>query len=101
MNRSYVSFTKLISAIVDNRGRTCPTAAAGTPLIATNCVKNDGLYPVYEKVRYVDDGTYAAWFRAHPEPGDILFVCKGSPGNVAMVPDPVDFCIAQDMVAVR
>lgn len=96
-----VPFTELLSVIVDNRGRTCPTAEDGIPLIATNCVKNEGLYPTYEKVRYVDEETYATWFRGHPEPGDILFVCKGSPGNVAMVPDPVDFCIAQDMVSVR
>lgn len=41
------------------------------------------------------------WFRAHPEPGDILFVTKGTPGRTCLVPDPVDFCIAQDMVAVR
>jgi len=86
---------------VDNRGRTCPTAAFGTPLIATNCVRNDFLYPVYEKVRYVDKTTYNNWFRGHPEPGDLLFVTKGTPGRVCLVPDPVDFCIAQDMVAIR
>ena len=34
-------------------------------------------------------------------PGDILFVNKGTPGRVCMVPDPVDFCIAQDMIALR
>ena len=34
-------------------------------------------------------------------PGDILFVTKGNPGQTALVPDPVSFCIAQDMVAVR
>ncbi|HHF8530688.1 TPA: restriction endonuclease subunit S, partial [Escherichia coli] len=51
--------------------------------------------------RFVDQETYKNWFRGHPEPGDILFVCKGSPGRTNWVPDPVDFCIAQDMVAVR
>ena len=71
------------------------------PLIATNCVKNETLYPVFEKVRYVDQATYDNWFRAHPEPGDLVFVTKGAPGNVCMVPDPVNFCIAQDMVAIR
>jgi type I restriction enzyme S subunit len=94
-------FTDLLVAIVDNRGRTCPTSSQGIPLIATNCVKNGALYPTYEKARWVDSETYETWFRGHPEPGDILFVCKGSPGTVALVPDPVDFCIAQDMVAVR
>jgi type I restriction enzyme S subunit len=49
----------------------------------------------------VSEETYKTWFRGHPQPGDILFVCKGSPGRTNWVPDPVDFCIAQDMVAVR
>lgn len=95
------SFMSLLSNIVDNRGRTCPTAEAGLPLIATNCVKNSTLYPVFEKVRYVDRHTYETWFRGHPTPGDLIFVCKGSPGQVCLTPDPVNFCIAQDMVAVR
>ncbi|UAK38202.1 restriction endonuclease subunit S [Gordonia bronchialis] len=91
----------LTDSIADNRGRTCPTAESGTPLIATNCLKVGHKYPVYENVRYVDRETLSSWFRAHPEPGDVLFVTKGSPGRVAVVPDPVDFCIAQDMVALR
>lgn len=94
-------FTSLLSNIVDNRGRTAPTATSGIPLIATNCIKDGRLYPMFEKVRYVTQETYDTWFRAHPMPGDIIFVCKGSPGRVALVPDPVSFCIAQDMVAVR
>lgn len=71
------------------------------PLIATNCITDNGLYPVYETERFVSTETYQDWFRGHPKPGDIIFVCKGKPGVVAMAPDPVDFCIAQDMVAVR
>ena len=31
----------------------------------------------------------------------MIFVTKGSPGEVCWVPDPVGFCIAQDMVAIR
>jgi type I restriction enzyme, S subunit len=94
-------FISLLSHIVDNRGRTCPTAETGLPLIATNCVKNLTLYPVFEKVRYVDQKTYENWFRGHPLPGDLIFVCKGSPGQVCVAPDPVNFCIAQDMMAIR
>jgi type I restriction enzyme, S subunit len=96
-----VPFTELLSHIVDNRGRTCPISDSGMPLIATNCVRNDLLYPAYDKVRLVSKDTYANWFRGHPEPGDLIFVCKGSPGRVCLTPDPVGFCIAQDMVAVR
>lgn len=95
------NFAELLSGIVDNRGRTCPTAEDGVPLIATNCIRNDALYPVFERVRFVDEETYRTWFRGHPQPGDLIFVCKGSPGRVCMTPDPVPFCIAQDMVAIR
>lgn len=94
-------FKELLSKIVDNRGKTCPVTDSGLPLIATNCIKQDSLFPVFEKVRYVSDDVYKNWFRGHPEPGDIIFVCKGSPGRVAWTPDPVNFCIAQDMLAIR
>lgn len=98
---SKVPITELLSFIVDNRGKTVPTAPSGHKLITTNCVTNNTLFPVYEKVRYLSDETYNIWFRAHPLPGDILFVNKGTPGRVCLVPDPVDFCIAQDMIALR
>ena len=98
---SRVPITELLSFIVDNRGKTVPTASCGHKLIATNCVTNNTLFPVYEKIRYISDETYNTWFRSHPLPGDILFVNKGTPGRVCMVPDSVDFCIAQDMIALR
>lgn len=101
MKISYIPFTELVSEIIDNRGRTCPTSQIGIPLIATNCIKNNGLYPSYETVRYVSEETYKTWFRGHPQPGDLIFVTKGSPGRVCVTPNPVNFCIAQDMVAVR
>ena len=93
--------TDLLEAIVDNRGKTVPTTETGRILIATNCVTNNTLFPVYEKVRFISDETYETWFRAHPIPGDIIFVNKGTPGKVCMVPDPIEFCIAQDMIALR
>ncbi|MFQ1953455.1 restriction endonuclease subunit S [Aeromonas veronii] len=101
MSFEWTPFTELLAKIIDNRGKTCPVGNAGVPLIATNCVSNNSLYPAYDTTRFVDEETYRNWFRGHPEPGDILFVCKGSPGRSNWVPDPVDFCIAQDMVAVR
>ena len=45
--------------------------------------------------------TMKTWFRAHLKPNDILFVNKGTPGRVCIVPDPVTFCAAQDMMAFR
>jgi restriction endonuclease S subunit len=97
----FVPLDKLLSRVVDNRGKTCPTAESGLPLIATNCVKNGRLFPILEKVRYVSDDTYRQWFRGHPEPDDLIFVTKGAPGQLCLAPDPINFCIAQDMVAMR
>lgn len=91
----------LLEYVVDNRGKTVPTADFGISLIATNCIKNNNIFPVYEKVRYISEETYKDWFRAHPKSGDIIFVNKGTPGCINMVPNPVDFCIAQDMIALR
>jgi type I restriction enzyme S subunit len=90
-----------LGSVVDNRGRTVPTATSGIRLIATNCIKEDGLYPHYENVRYISSDTYRTWFRGHPRPGDVIFVNKGTPGQTCLVPESVDFCIAQDMVALR
>lgn len=91
----------ILSHTVDNRGKSAPLSEIGIPLIATNCIKENGLYPTYEKIRFVSKETYHTWFRDHPQPNDIIIVNKGTPGLVCLVPDPVDFCIAQDMVAIR
>ena len=93
--------TELLEFIVDNRGKTVPTTETGHILIATNCIKNDSLYPKYEKIRFLSQETYETFFRSHPLPGDIIFVNKGTPGRVCLVPEPVNFCIAQDMIALR
>jgi len=97
-----IPLSKTTKFVVDNRGRTAPTEKTGIPLIATNCISNNNLYPVYENLRYVSQETYDSWFRSHPEPGDLLLTLKGSQnGAVCLVPDPVNFVIAQDMVALR
>ena len=99
---SEISLKDAVEFIVDNRGKTAPTADTGIALIATNCVNNNDLYPKKLNVRYVSKNIYETWFRAHPLPGDILLTNKGSQnGAICLVPDPVDFCIAQDMVALR
>jgi type I restriction enzyme S subunit len=97
-----IPLSKTTKFIVDNRGRTAPTAETGIALIATNCISNERLYPSYERLRFVSQEIYDTWFRAHPKPGDILLTNKGSQnGAICLVPDPVDFVIAQDMVALR
>lgn len=101
MKNRATPITELLSFMVDNRGKTVPAAESGFPLIATNCIKHNSIYPTFENVRYVDEKTKDSWFRAHPEPNDIIFVNKGTPGRVCLVPDPVPFCFAQDMIGFR
>ena len=100
-NAPLVPITDVLSFIVDNRGKTVPTAESGFPLIATNCVHNERLYPVFENIRYVSEYTLHNWFRAELKANDILFVNKGTPGRCCLVPDPVSFCAAQDMIGLR
>ena len=44
---------EVLSFIVDNRGKTVPVSEDGNyTLIATNCIRNENLYPSYEKKDY-------------------------------------------------
>jgi len=101
MSNQTTPLTELLSFVVDNRGKSVPTVMSGFPLIATNCIKHSSIYPTYENIRYVDQNIKNTWFRAHPHPNDIIFVNKGTPGRVCLVPDPVSFCFAQDMIGFR
>ena len=103
MNKSvrHLPIKDLLIEIIDNRGKSVPTVENGFPLIATNCIKHSSIYPTFDKVRYVNEETMKNWFRAHLKPNDILFVNKGTPGRVCLVPDPVTFCAAQDMMGFR
>ena len=96
-----IPITELLEDIVDNRGKSCPTVSEGFPLIATNCIKSSSIYPTFENIRYVSDETLKNWFRQELKPNDILFVNKGTPGRVCLVPNPVSFCAAQDMIGLR
>ena len=96
-----IPLSKCIDFTVDNRGKTAPTSDSGIPLIATNCIDNENLYPVFRNIRYVSEDTYKNWFRAHPLEGDIILTLKGTPGRVCLVPENVGFVIAQDMVSIR
>lgn len=103
MEYKEIFLNDLVEIYVDNRGKTCPIVEkekSFLPLIATNCITDD-LHPQLVKERYVDETTYKKWFRSHPKPNDIIFVNKGTPGGTALVPELVNFCIAQDMVALR
>ena len=92
-----ITLKNAVEFVVDNRGKTVPICESGIPLIATNCVSNDDLYPVHKNVRYVSHQIYKSWFRAHPRPNDILLTNKGSQnGAICLVPEALDTI---DMIA--
>ena len=101
LKREYVAIEDLVDEIIDNRGKSVPTVEYGIPLIPTNCIKHSSIFPTFENIRYINQNTYDNWFRAHIRPNDILFVNKGTPGRSCIVPDPVNFVAAQDMVGLR
>lgn len=102
ISKEYIAIKDLVETIVDNRGKTVPTTNKfEIPLIATNCIKTSSIYPIFENIRYISKETYNTWFRSHLQPNDILFVNKGTPGRCCLVPDPVNFVAAQDMVGLR
>ncbi len=101
-NIDKISLADALEFVVDNRGKTVPTDDKGIALIATKCISNDHIYPQKQNIRYVSQDIFDNWFRAHPKSGDIILTNKDSNnGEVCLVPNKVDFCIAQDMVAVR
>ena len=72
MNMETISLKEAVCKVIDNRGKTVPTVDIGIPLIATNCINNHTLYPIYENLRYVSEEIFHSWFRGHPKPNDII-----------------------------
>src|SRR5690348_14101059 len=91
-------FVSVLEKNIDNRGKTPPLSPTGYPLIEVKHIQEDRLYPVFDDTKYVDQETWDTWFRAHLEPGDILFSTVGSVARSCMVPDKPKFCIAQNVL---
>jgi type I restriction enzyme S subunit len=94
-------FVSVLEKNIDNRGKTPPLSPNGYPLIEVKHIQEDRLYPVFEDTKYVDQGTWDTWFRAHLEPGDILFSTVGSIARSCIVPEKPKFCIAQNVLGFR
>jgi type I restriction enzyme S subunit len=94
-------FVSVLEKNIDNRGKTPPLSPTGYPLIEVKHIQEGRLYPVFEDTKYVDQATWDTWFRAHLEPGDILFSTVGSVARSCMVPEEPKFCIAQNVLGFR
>lgn len=93
---------KLLSKIIDNRGKTPPTTEEGYDLIEINSIAGVSKYPDYSLIKkHVSKETYLNWFRAgHPQIGDILIPTVGTLNAIGYM-DRNDCCIAQNLIALR
>lgn len=101
-----VDLEQYISKIVDNRGKTPPLSSDGRKLLETYQVFLDEPFPDFKKEskqKYVSEETYENWFRSgHPQYLDILFATVGNGiPKWCFVPKNCDFCIAQNIIALR
>ena len=101
MAHSLELLVSVLERNIDNRGKTPPLSPMGYPLIEVKHIQEDHIYPVFEDTKYVDQATWDTWFRAHLEPGDILFSTVGSIARSCMVPEKPKFCIAQNVLGFR
>lgn len=95
-------FKYIISAKIDNRGRT-PTLNEdniGIPIIELNAIgtKNPNVKNVS---KFISKESYDKFIRNDLLAGDVLFGTVGSIGKCSIVPEGVNYCIAQNIVGYR
>lgn len=97
-----VLLKRLVSLVIDNRGKTPPLAVDGHPLIEVNAICGIDRTPNLNKItKFVDQSTYESWFRrGHPKTGDILIATVGTAGASVIIVDDLG-CIAQNIVGLR
>jgi len=101
-----VKLRDVIEKVIDNRGKTPPLSKSGHELIETFQMSINNKYPDLtnkDKQKYVSEEIYNTWFRSgHPKEGDILFSTVGaSIPQWCFVPKNSEYCIAQNLIALR
>ncbi|EAM8485660.1 restriction endonuclease subunit S [Salmonella enterica] len=94
-------FGDLVEKWIDNRGKTPPLSETGIPLLEVKHLPETNLYPKIVGTKFVDEETYASWFRAYLEPNDILFSTVGTTARVVMTPQTETVAIAQNVLGIR
>lgn len=95
----------ILSKVIDNRGKTPPISLSGHKMLEVFHLSRDRIFPLVidtDKQKYVSDETYKNWFRSgHPTQGDILVSTVGTIAQWNLMPANADYCIAQNIVALR
>jgi len=98
-----VELGNLIDVVIDNRGKTPPTAEFKTeyPLIEVNALNSNSCLVDYTVIRkYVTKETFDTWFRKHLKVNDIIISTVGTIG-VFSIHLTKKGCIAQNLVGLR
>lgn len=91
---------KMLSMVVDNRGKTPPVEKSGIPMLEVNTLGSKRLD--YSKVsKYVNELTYKNWFRKHLQPNDILFSTVGNTALCSIYTGEERATVAQNVVGLR
>src|SRR5690554_1515847 len=96
-----LGFKNIVEKNIDNRGKTPPTKESGIPLLEVKHLPEGSIKPDLNTTKYVDEETYATWFRAHLEPEDIIISTVGTIGRICMVPKGEKMTIAQNLLGMR
>lgn len=97
------SLKKVLSKIIDNRGKTPPYSKdSGIELIESASISFVNQYPDYSKVnKFVSKSTYDFWFRGHPVKHDILISTVGEYSGSTAIINENRGTIAQNLIALR
>lgn len=97
-----IKIKKIITKVIDNRGKTPPLSERGVPLIEVNAISESSAYANIQVSRkFVTEDTYKTWFRnGHPEKNDILMPTVGTVGNFGLFGN-YKACIAQNIVGLK
>jgi type I restriction enzyme, S subunit len=99
-NWAWASLDELTYFIVDNRGKTPPTADSGIPIISAANVRNG--YINLSPVRFVSNKTYSKWsVRGEPHGGDILITTEAPVGRTAIYPQNEKYLLTRRLLGAR
>ncbi len=95
--------SKIISKIIDNRGKTPPYSDIGAhELIETMSISFVTSCPDYKKVtKYISNFTYNNWFRDHPKKDYILISTVGEYSGSSAIMKENKGTIAQNLIALK
>lgn len=97
---SVAAIEKVLTKIIDYRGKTPEKTVSGIPLITAKNVRMGYIDP--EPREFIAESAYANWMtRGIPNKGDVLFTTEAPLGNVAQVPSDDRVAFAQRAIILQ